>query len=105
MTLRRRVHLHRTRCLRWADCADDAGCGKDEGAEGCGDGAAEAVGGVAVHFGSPVNGCDYATMVKAAGAVVAPAVWAGASAPSKHVVEKSAVQRTAATLLRRLVGL
>ena len=105
MTLRRRVHPNHTCRLRRADCADDASCGKDEGAEGCGDGAAEAVGGVAVHFGSPVNGCDYATMVKAAGAVVAPAVCAGASAPSKHVVEKSAVQRTAATLLRRLVGL
>ena len=43
--------------------------------------------------------------MKAAGAVVAPAVCAGANAPSKHVVEKSAVQTIAATVLRRLVGL
>ena len=53
MALRRRVHPNRTGCLGWADCADDAGCGKDEGAEGCGDCAAEAGWVVAVHFKFP----------------------------------------------------
>ena len=56
MTLRRRVHPNRTRRLGWADCADDASCGKDEGAEDCGDGAAEAGWVVAVHFKFPFEG-------------------------------------------------
>ena len=56
------IHRNRGRCLRRGEGANEAGCGKEDGAERCGDGVAKAGGVVAVHFRSP-NRSGYATTV------------------------------------------
>jgi hypothetical protein len=60
--LRLNTHRHGCRRLRGGEGADEAGGGKDDGAERCGDGVAKAGGVVAVHFKSP-DESGYATTV------------------------------------------